>query len=385
MAVATRGESWLRDPAAAADELGAQIAHDNAAFALVFASCAYDPDILVGELSRVFGSTPVVGCTSIGEIGRGGFGRHGMVGLTVSKSAVRVGIGCASSISKGAFRAGHAAVVEAASALGVKPADLAPGRHVGLCLIDWRSQSEELFIAGAGSTASRIPVIGGSASDDADLAPDRTGGHESRLFCRGQAVRDAGMIVLLETDLAFEVIVTEHMKPRDGRVVVTATDPASRLVTELDGIPALKRYKQVTGVGDAMNSEIAGTLPFGYYVDGRAYVRSVMAIEGDALRFAWGVDRGTVLVPMESGEMIPATETALAEVDRELGGEVEAVIAFSCYGRFLEAEREGLTDAVGEVLTRYPVMGFNTFGEQVNTLHVNHTLTGLAIGRRRRG
>ena len=39
-----------------------------------------------------------------------------------------------------------------------------------------------------------------------------------------------------------------------------------------------------------------------------------------------------------------------------------------------------LTDAVGDLLTQYPVVGFNTFGEQINTLHVNHTLTGLAFG-----
>jgi hypothetical protein len=105
-----------------------------------------------------------------------------------------------------------------------------------------------------------------------------------------------------------------------------------------------------------------------------------MGVEGNSLRFACGVDRGTVLVPMQPGDMIPTTEQALAEAERELGGSMAAFIAFSCYGRFLETERTGLTDAIGDVLTRYPIVGFNTFGEQVHTLHVNHTLTGLAFG-----
>jgi hypothetical protein len=305
--------------------------------------------------------------------------------LTLPRDDVRVGVGCARDVSKGAFNAGYQAVVDAAAELGLEPGELQPKRHVAMCLLDWRSQCEELFIAGAGSTASTISLVGGSASDDVEFEPVEQRGHESRIFFRDEALSDCGLILLLETELPFTVIVTEHMVPCGGRVVVTATDPANRLVKELDGKPALERYAEVTGAGDAMDSQLAGARPFGYYVDGRPYVRSVMGIEGDALRFACGVDRGTVLVPMEPGDMIPTTERALSEAEQQIGGEMSALIAFSCYGRFLEAERDGLTRAVGDVLTRYPVTGFNTFGEQINTLHVNHTMTGLAFGNRSNG
>jgi len=374
-----RGETAAGDEKTAARELADQIGNAEAAFALVFTSCAYDPDKIALELTRALAPVPVFGCTSIGEIGAKGFGRGGIVGLTMAANKLRVGVGCVANISKGALSAGHQAVNDAIRGMGATPEDLATARHVALCLVDWRSQSEELFIAGAGATSPGLSIIGGSASDDAPFAPE-AGGHESRILCHGEAIADCGLILLLETDVPFKVIATEHMVAKQGRVVVTKTDPANRLVHELDGRPALERYKEIMGAGDEMDSPLAGTMPFGYYVEGRPYVRSVMAVEGNSLRFACGVDRGTVLVPMEPGEMIPATEAALAEAQADLGGEMSALIAFSCYGRFLETERDGLTQAVGDVLSKYPVVGFNTFGEQINTLHVNHTLTGLAFG-----
>jgi hypothetical protein len=35
--------------------------------------------------------------------------------------------------------------------------------------------------------------------------------------------------------------------------------------------------------------------------------------------------------------------------------------------------------AVSELLRRHEVVGFSTYGEQRGPLHVNHTMTGMAI------
>ena len=44
-------------------------------------------------------------------------------------------------------------------------------------------------------------------------------------------------------------------------------------------------------------------------------------------------------------------------------------------------------DAVGAFLQQQPVVGFNSYGEQFNGMHINQTFTGVAIGqpRARRG
>ncbi len=376
-----RGETAAADVGEAVAELASQIAQPDACVALVFASSHYDPDAFAAAIQDALGDTPVVGCTSIGEIGAHGFTRGGATGVTIASDSTRVGLSLQRDLATAGLTCGRNAVLDASAQLDRPVEDLSPAEHVGLCLIDWRSQAEELFMAGASASAPALSFVGGSSSDQRVFAPESDGGFLSRVFFRGEAVAAAGILVMLETKDPFRVLVTEHMHPREGRVVVTRADPARRLVFELDGKPALVRYREVFQLDDGeLTNQVAGQCPFGYYVEGRAFVRSVMAVDGDALQFACGVDRGTALVPMRPGDMIATTDEALSQVSDDLHGDMAALIAFSCYGRFLECEASGTVGDVGSVLAKYPVVGLNTFGEQVNSLHVNHTLTGLALG-----
>ena len=52
--------------------------------------------------------------------------------------------------------------------------------------------------------------------------------------------------------------------------------------------------------------------------------------------------------------------------------------------RHLEIDRRGIKEEIGEILTRNNVIGFSTYGEQYNAMHVNQTFTGVAIGTERR-
>jgi hypothetical protein len=52
-----------------------------------------------------------------------------------------------------------------------------------------------------------------------------------------------------------------------------------------------------------------------------------------------------------------------------------------CFLRRLEAELTGQSDAVSEFLKAHRVVGFNTYGEQFNGMHINQTFTGVVIGR----
>jgi hypothetical protein len=51
--------------------------------------------------------------------------------------------------------------------------------------------------------------------------------------------------------------------------------------------------------------------------------------------------------------------------------------------RKLEIARHGFTQRVSELLRRNNAVGFNTYGEQFRGMHVNQTLTGIAIGSTR--
>ena len=355
-------------------DLARQLHDPDAAVVLVFASSIHAPDELASQLASALAPVPVFGCTTAGEIGAGGFHEGSVVAVALSHPTLRVGHGLTTNLSRGPVSGGQRATIEAAAALGLETGELSSRRHVALTLVDGRSGQEESFIAGAAGSVPHIRFVGGSASDHLGVEP------ATRLFVDGQAHPDAALVLIFETELPFTVIFSEHMVPTDTRVVVTASDPGARLVHELNGQPAAQVYRQIVGTSGPIAPSLAARFPFGYYVGGHAYVRSVMAVEGDSLQFACAVDNGAVLRSMRSGDMLTTTRKALRIAAGDVGGRMGAVIAFNCMGRYLEQRALGTREVMETLLSGYPLIGFNTFGEQVNALHVNHTLTGLAFG-----
>ena len=61
-------------------------------------------------------------------------------------------------------------------------------------------------------------------------------------------------------------------------------------------------------------------------------------------------------------------------------GPPQLVLACDCILRKLEIAQSGLEDRVSDVLLRNNAVGFNTYGEQFCGVHVNQTLTGIALG-----
>jgi hypothetical protein len=46
----------------------------------------------------------------------------------------------------------------------------------------------------------------------------------------------------------------------------------------------------------------------------------------------------------------------------------------------LEFEQSGLAKPINQLMVDNNVMGFSTYGEQYDGIHVNQTFTGIAIG-----
>jgi hypothetical protein len=47
--------------------------------------------------------------------------------------------------------------------------------------------------------------------------------------------------------------------------------------------------------------------------------------------------------------------------------------------RRVEAEQKQMSGDLSRILAENRVFGFSTYGEQINSMHVNQTLTGVAI------
>jgi len=342
---------------------------------VVFASWQVPTAALASALAARFPRSRVMGCTSSNEIGPDGVAEGTIAALALYAPAVNAGLGVARALRGQSLAASRDAVTAAAAALGRTPTELDPRRHVAVTLFDGRSNLAEGFCLATAATAPQIQFVGGAASDLIGGEP------RTRTFCGEEVIEGGGVVAVLETDLPFTVVAWEHLEPTPVRVVVTRADPAQRLLHELDGQPAIARYRElVAGLGGTItDTESTAVFPFARYVEGKAYVRSVYELDDHALRMASAVETGQVLRLMRTGDLIGSTARELMRADELVHG-MKALLAFSCIARHHEAGRFGHGEGLAAVYKRFPVIGFSSFGEQLGATLVNHTLTGLALG-----
>jgi hypothetical protein len=352
-----------------ARELCAQLQGDGLRLVIVFADWRIDPATLARTMQQSL-PAPVVGCTTIGVISaKAPTPTAAAIGLY--GNWLRVGVGVASDLPKSAFARSRDAVHQAAATLGTSAENLDSARHVAFTLVDGSCGHEEVFCIASAATAPQIRMVGGSAATE--LGTNR----RSYVWANGEALADAGVVVLLESKLPFEALTSQHLVPTQIKTVVTAA--SGRTIDELDGRPAVERLRELVGhLDESRPSEYA----FARFVDGMPYVRSITHIEGAQIHLACAVEVGHVIRVMKPGDLIGQTVGDLAAAKERLGDELLALIAFSCIGRHRDAASRGLDLQLAGIYAGYPTVGFQSFGEQTGMLLVNNTLTALAIGAR---
>jgi hypothetical protein len=339
---------------------------------VVFADWRIDSAMLARALQDAL-PAPVVGCTTIGVVG----GREktaptaGAIGLY--GDWVKVGVGIATDLPKYALAHSRDAVHLAAAAIGRTAETLTGSRHVAITLVDGSCGQEESFCIASAATAPQIRYVGGSAATEIGTK------RRSFVFAHGEALSDAGIVILLETRVPFEAVTSQHMIATDIKTVVTSCD--GRVIDELDGHPAAQRlHDLVRQLGGTLDESKPSEYSFARFVDNVPYLRSMTHIDGQRIHLACAVETGHVLRLMRPGDLIARTRQDLADVAGRLGGQLSALLAFSCIGRHWEAAARGIEQPLADAYAQYPTIGFQSFGEQTGMLLVNHTLTGLAIG-----
>ena len=98
--------------------------------------------------------------------------------------------------------------------------------------------------------------------------------------------------------------------------------------------------------------------------------------EDGSITFYCGIEEGMVLEIADHKEMV----RALAQ---ELEGSETAdfMIAFNCIQRAMESDRTDSHVDICEVMSKHSryMIGFDTYGEQLDGLHINQTLVALAL------
>ncbi|NMT62324.1 nitric oxide-sensing protein NosP [Marinobacter orientalis] len=367
--------SNARDPMLAAGNLASQLSHDNLGCVLFFCSAEYDLARLGIALEQVFSGIRVSGCTSAGEITPEGYGRGCITAIGFDSRYFSIDYALVSELDSFSLQDAQGVIDGLLSTC--RDARLAPirGNTFAITLLDGLSSREELVLATLNAALGTIPQFGGSAGDDERLA-------NTHVFFDGRFHTGAATVMLVNTPLDFRVFSTHHMEARSEKLVVTRADAKSRTVYELNAEPAAEAYARAVGVTvEELDRKVFALRPMGVRIGGHYFVRSVQRVNADgSLTFYCAVETGIVMTAMEPGSLLDSVRTQIEASERVVGPPL-VTIGCDCFLRRLEAELTGVVDEVSEFLRHHKVIGFNTYGEQFDGMHINQTFTGVVIGQ----
>jgi hypothetical protein len=367
--------SSATDARQAVQEFHASVVQPDMELVLFFCSNDYDLDTLAGEMRRRFDGIRVVGCTTAGEIGPAGYLERGLTGVSFATQVCSSVSGCLDCLQQFETPAGQTLAQRLLQELALKQPQASAENSFALLLIDGLSVREEPVARILQAGLGRVPLAGGSAGDGLEFK-------KAYVYADGSFRSDRAALTLITTPLPFTVFKTQHFVATDRRLVITAADTAHRVVHEIDGLPAAQEYARLLGVDlPNLSPSCFAASPVVVLIDGNNYVRSIQRVNDDgSMTFYCAIEEGLVLRVARGVDLIQNLEEAFTRV-RSLIGPPELVIGCDCILRRLEIVQNRLEGPVGDLFRGNNTIGFNTYGEQFRGVHVNQTLSGIAIGR----
>jgi hypothetical protein len=337
---------------------------------VLFVSPSGDLGAIAAAAAEIFPGTPAVGCTTAGEICSHGYVEREVVAVGFPATLFRA----RTALLTGLKDLDPASVAERVARLRAEMGEAAPGWDwdFAFLLIDGLSRREDQIVAAMRLALGTLPLFGGSAGDSLDF-------RRTFVLADGGFQDDAAVLTLVRSRCPIRVFRFDNFEPTDVKMVVTRADPERRVVHEINAEPAAREYARLVGYDpDELSPFTFASHPIVVRVGGPHHVRAIQKVEpnGD-LTFFSAIDEGLVLTVAEAKPFAQHLEAALAGLDE--GRPPEAIIACDCILRRLAIEEvQGLRE-VSRILADHHVVGFSTYGEQFSAVHVNQTMTGVAI------
>ena len=358
----------------AVEQIYDAVIQDEVALVIFFCSPEYDLQKITEAISEKFSRIEVVGCTSSGCIGNDGYQNKGIVACSFSSEVFRFATQIVPDIQTFSYHQANELVSSLKQELKLR----LPGDHTGshffaLQFIDGLCRKEETFTQILSTALNSTPLIGGSAGDDLKFEHTYT-------YYKGGFHSNAGVIALGDTTLGFQPFKIQHFLPTEKRLVVTESIPEKRVVISLNGLPAAEEYARNVGCEvEELTAELFASHPVLVKLGDEVYVRSIQKMNDDGcLSFFCAIEDGVVLSVAEAEEIAGNLERELEQVKSSVG-DVGLIIGFDCVLRYLELEQQGQVGLVSNIFKRHNVFGFNSYGEQFSSMHVNQTFTGIAF------
>ena len=366
--------SRATDPFIASQELYQQLNQENISFVLFYCSSTYELDSLAKNMNNAFEGIDIVGCTTAGEVTNKGYEQHSIVAIGFSCYYFAISAALVESMEKFSTMNAQSTINELVEQCQSKNLTTIKNNSFLLTLLDGLSSDEEQFLVTLNAAARGTPHFGGSAGDDIILG-------KTHVYYQGRFYQNAAIVIMVNTILSFEVFNCNHIKQPTERLVVTAADADSRTVYELNAEPAALEYAKLLNMNiKDLSPEVFSLNPLAVKVGGQYYIRSLQKVNEEdlSLTFYCAVDIGIVLSAVDMGDIYEPVTQKLNEIEQRRG-KSELVLVCDCFLRRLEIEQKGL-ERQGKILNaQYNIVGFNTYGEHINGIHLNQTFTGVYI------
>lgn len=370
-----RAHTLAHDARDAVRAFHAAVAQPDMALIVFFCSSDYDLDRLGAEMKHAFAGVEVIGCTTAGEIGPAGYVAGSLSGMSFSASQFTAVCGCIDRLQQFEIPAGQNFGKELLRRMARNSPTTSGGNSFALMFIDGMSVREEPVARAVQSVLGATPLVGGSAACSGEsVAPG--------VYYDGRFARDRAVVALLSTALPVRLFETHHFVATDARLVVTEADPERRIVKEINGLPAAPEYARLLGVApQALGPEIFSASPMVVLIDGKSYVRAIHKANPDgSLTFFCAIENGLILRIARTSDLYGRLADAFAQVHDEIGPP-QLVIACECVLRRAEVLRSAHLERIVELLLANRCTGLCTYGEQYRGIHLNQTLTAVAIGQ----
>jgi hypothetical protein len=371
-----RGCSLDRNPVVAARQFHAAVQQPGGAGLVVFfCSPTYDLNVLADELAFRFGDTPLIGCTTAGEIGPDGYVEGAITGFSLPADECCAVTELISGLSDFTMARGHDAAEAAITSLvALSGQSVDPDTTFAMLLSDGISTNQELLIASLQCRMANLQLLGGSAGDDMRLK-------ETFIYHDGRFHTDAALITLIKTSRPFRIYRCQHFFGSDTKMVVTRADPAARVVSEINAEPAALEYARIIGMTvEQLTPARFAESPVMVRIGGEYHARSIQRMNPDgSLTFYCAIDEGVVLTLARRQDIVENLDTFFRQVRRDMGPP-RLVIGFDCVLRSLEAEQRQTKYKLGRILSANNVIGFSTYGEHYRAMHVTQTFTAVVFG-----
>lgn len=337
---------------------------------MLFVSPEADVPAFAARFAEAIGEAPVIGCTTAGELSPQGYAEGEAVAMALPARHFAAGTLVVPDLD-------HLAAQDLIGQMIRLRAGLMRGNpgwehEFAFLVVDGLSVREDALTAALAPGLGPVPLFGGSAGDGVRF--DRT-----FVIHGGEVMRHAAVLAMLRSDCRARVFSLDHLRPTERRMVVTEADPARRIVRQINAEPAAREYARLLGKDPGqLDSFTFAAHPVVVRIGGRHHVRAIQRVapNGDLVFFS-AIDEGVVLTLAEPEEMVGHLDRALDDLAR--GGAPAAILACDCILRRMEAQEKQKSAALSDVLRRHRVLGFSTYGEQLNSMHVNQTMTGVAL------